>query len=73
MSVNTDNLQEIFRYHAPCAAQLGSYAAIRESAMEFARTILECVPPCADQQAALRKVREAMMTANAAVATEGRV
>lgn len=35
----------------------------------MAAVILEDVQPCADQQAALRKVREAMMTANAAIAT----
>jgi hypothetical protein len=37
----------------------------------LAEAILENTPQCADQQAALRHVREAVMTANAAVALEG--
>jgi hypothetical protein len=39
----------------------------------LAKTSLAEVPPCADQQAALRLLREAVMTANAAIALKGGV
>jgi hypothetical protein len=41
--------------------------------MTLAETILRYTKTCDDQQAALRHVRDAMMTANAAVALDGNV
>jgi len=37
----------------------------------FAHVIMEHTPVCADQTAAIRKIREAVMTANAAIALHG--
>lgn len=71
--VNHGNVGDVFSYHAPSLDDLAKYQILRDAAGEFAKTILECTPPCADQQAALRKVREAVMTANAAVALKGQV
>jgi hypothetical protein len=73
MPVDESNLKDVFTYHAPDEAQLLQYSAIRTAAREFALTILENTPTCADQQAALRLCREAVMTANAAVALKGRI
>ena len=70
--VNEEQLNDIFTYHAPDAVQLVQYAAVREAAKAFARTVIEHVPPSADRTAALRKVREAVMTANAAIALRGK-
>ena len=67
MRVTADNVHEIFRYVQPCLSEVQSIQAVRESAEEFAKTILDCVPAGADQQAAIRKVREAVWTANAGV------
>jgi len=39
--------------------------------LELALVILEHTPPSADQSAAIRKVREAVMTANASIACGG--
>jgi len=44
------------------------YTTIREAALQFAKVLLANSPACADQTAAIRKVREAVMTANAAIA-----
>ncbi len=63
----------LFTYHAPDEAQQQSYLRIRAAAQEFAGVILEETVVCGDQQAAIRKVREAVMTANAAVALKGKV
>jgi hypothetical protein len=73
MPVTADNLGEVFRHHAPTTEQVEHYHAIRQAAMTLAETILRHAPSCADQQAAIRLVREAMMTANAAVALDGKV
>lgn len=73
MPVNLNNLEHVFTYHAPRPDQLPKYQAIREGAIAFAKVIIENTPQSADQSAALRKVREAMMTANAAVAIDGEV
>lgn len=73
MPVTITNVDDVFSYHKPEGDQPAKYEAIRGAARAFARTILDNVPACADQQAALRLVREAVMTANAAVALKGAV
>lgn len=66
-------LDDVFQYHAPTADQIPKYEKLRAGAKAFARVILVNTPKCADQSAAIRKVREAVMTANASVALQGRV
>lgn len=48
------------------------YIEIREAAKSFAKVLIRHTPACADRTAAIRKVREAVMTANAAIALSGR-
>jgi hypothetical protein len=64
-------LEMAFKYNSADAEQQNSMLAIREAAKTFAEVILANVPKCADQSAALRKVREAQYTANAAVMLKG--
>jgi hypothetical protein len=66
------NIEEWFKYHAPTEDQITALKAIREKAKELAYVILENSPPSADQTAAFRKLRECVMTANAAIVLEGR-
>lgn len=73
MPVTTANVDDVFTYHAPTGSDPEAYEAIRTKARELAHTILDLVPTCGDQQAALRLLREAVMTANAAIALKGRV
>lgn len=63
-------LVNFFTYHAPRPDQVPRYQKLRDSALEFARSITELTPAGPDQTAAIRKVREAVMTANAAIACE---
>ncbi len=72
MGLTRDDLQEIFKYHAPDADQQVAYEKLRTEAREFALAILELVPSSADQTAAIRLVRQAVMTANAGIALRGR-
>jgi hypothetical protein len=67
-----DPIDDVFTYHPPTVEQGLKYQALREAAKHFARIIQQNTPYCADQTAALRKVREAVMTANAAIALDGR-
>jgi hypothetical protein len=72
MSITNAELENWFTYHAPSEEQQRAYLAIRGAAHNLAEVILENTPACADQSAAIRKVREAVMTANAAVACKGK-
>ena len=65
------DLDDIFK--APGPEDLKSYQAIRSAAKHFAQVVLDNAPPCADQTGAIRKIREAVMTANAAVALRGTI
>jgi hypothetical protein len=65
-----EDIDHMFKYHPPKPEQVPKYEELREAARTFAQTILRLTPGCADQTAAIRKVREAVMTANAAIALE---
>lgn len=67
------DLDNIFKYHAPNAEQQIRYGRLRDAAKAFAEAIVAYTPAGADQTAAIRKVREAVMTANAAVALDGKL
>ena len=64
-------LDNWFTYHPPSPDQTKQYVMIRDAARNFAGTILHNTPPSADQTTAIRKIREAVMTANAAIACDG--
>lgn len=57
-----------FSHHPPKGDQTERYIRIRAAARHLAQVIVDHTPKSADQTAAIRKVREAMMTANAAIA-----
>jgi hypothetical protein len=67
----TDNdLNSWFTYHAPSEEQRDRYEAIRMAARTMAQIIIIHTPSSPDQTAAIRKLRECVMTANAAIACE---
>lgn len=71
MAITAEQLQNWFTYHAPEAGQQEKYVAIRDAGLALATTIVNNTPPSADQTAAVRKVREAVMTANQSIACKG--
>lgn len=73
MPVTRTNVDDVFSYHAPDGDQQITYEKLRSSAKDFARAILDLTPNCADQQAAIRLLRECVMTANAAIALKGSI
>jgi hypothetical protein len=72
MTISSDDLQNWFTYHSPTPDQLPKYLAIREAGLQLATTIVANTPSSADQTAAVRKAREAVMTANASIACGGK-
>lgn len=65
-------IDDLFSYHAPDADQIPKYAALRSAAKVFAEAIDANCPPSADRTAAMRLLQDAVMTANRAVALQGR-
>lgn len=67
------DIENWFTYHKPeSPIQTGQYEMIRDKGKEFAQLIRNNTPRSADQTAAIRKIREAVMTANAAIACGGK-
>lgn len=63
-------LERLFTYQPPRADQLPRYEQLRAEAKSFAETLVALTPVGADQSAAIRKLRECVMTANAAISQE---
>lgn len=63
-----EQIDNWFMYHTPTPAQLKQYHEVRTAAKIFAETINRHVPHNADKSAAMRLLREAVMTANAGIA-----
>lgn len=61
-------LKRQFTYHAPTDVERRKYARINEALYFAALTILEECPASADRTDAIRSIRNARMTANAAIA-----
>lgn len=70
--IDQEQLENWFTHHPPTGNDVYRYKKLRAAGYEFAKTIIESTPPSADQSAAIRKVREAVMTANAAIACRNR-
>lgn len=62
------DLDNWFSYHAPKGNQQERYVAIREKARELAELFCASSVGCADQTAALRKLRETVMAMNLTIA-----
>lgn len=65
-------LQNWFTYHSPTDEQIPKYQAIREAGLALATVINDNLPDSADKTASIRKVREAVMTANQGLACGGK-
>lgn len=70
--ISDAQLDNWFSYHAPTPDQIPQFQAIRMAGEHLAKTIRDNAPPSADVSAAVRHVREAVMTANAAIACGGK-
>ena len=64
-----DAIEQLFTYHSPTEEQSHQYLRIRKAAKDLVRVIDAECPAGPDRTTAVRKVREAVMTANASIAT----
>jgi hypothetical protein len=67
------DIELVFKHHTPTERQLDKLELIRSKAKELAQLIQDIVPESADRAAAFRKLRECVMTANAAIVLQGRL
>jgi hypothetical protein len=63
-----EEIDNWFVYHPPKQGDIVKFAQLRIAGKELALTIAQCCPPSADRSAAIRQVRQAIMTANASIA-----
>ena len=57
--------------HVPQAGQAEKFETIRAAGNAFVQVVCGCTPPSDEQTAAVHKIREAVYTANAAIAGRG--
>lgn len=62
-----EEIEKLFTYHAPTPDSIERLKIVRDTAKAMVGVINIYVPDCADKSAAIRKLREAVMTANAAI------
>lgn len=60
-------IEDVVGYHKPDEEGLQAITNIRQATSDMIRSIILNCPQSADRTAAIRKVREAMMTANASI------
>lgn len=63
-----DRIDEVFSYHPPKDDQPQRYQELRAKAKELAKLIDSHCPESPERSVALRKLRESVMWANAAIA-----
>lgn len=71
-TMTTEQIENWFTYHAPTPEQQDAYLMIREQARRFAHCLDQYCPESADKSAAMRQLRECVMTANASIACGGK-
>lgn len=69
--ITQDQLDNWFMYHVAIPGDSAKFEEIRAAGKHLAEIIVKNTPPSADQTAAIRKVREAVMAANVAIACKG--
>lgn len=63
-----EDIENSFTYHPPKGTQPERYVLLRDNAKKLANLILTNCPPGAEQTIAIRRVEEAIMWANKAIA-----
>lgn len=67
-----DQIEHWFTYQTPTPGQIADMALLREMAKGLANQIVRVCPPSADRSAAIRLLRESLMTANASIVLGGK-
>ena len=70
--IGQQELDNWFSYHKPEGDQASRYERLRAAGKALAEVIVAETPASADQTVAIRKIREAIMAANSAIACGGK-
>lgn len=62
-----EKVEDVVTYHKPLDLQIENISAVREAVKNLILVIMRNCPASPDRSAAIRKAREAMMTANASI------
>lgn len=62
------DLENVFTYHPPTSGQIETYQQVRDGGKALAKLIHESAPDGPEKTLAIRKVQEAVMWTNAAIA-----
>ena len=65
-----DQTKHWLTYHGPNGDTIPKYTKVRDAGLVFARVIEELCPNVEDRAVAIRKIREAVMFANASIACD---
>lgn len=71
MPVTLANYDDVIFYHKPSDEEVARIQNVRVGIRAAVKAILENVPVCADQQAAIRHVTDGLMTANRGIVLKG--
>lgn len=63
-----ETIRKAFSYHSPKGDQLPRYLDLRERAKELAFAVMRECPPSRERSLAIKRLQEAIMWANAAIA-----
>lgn len=66
-----DIIERLFTHQPPTPFTGPKFETVREAAKYFAKVLIANVPYGTDRDAAIRKLREAVMTANAGISLNG--
>ena len=66
--MTTDQIDNIFTYHAPFGTQQDRYVAIRDKAKELALLVNEACPESREKSLALTNLQQSVQMANASIA-----
>jgi hypothetical protein len=66
------DIENAFDYHKWDEAKISAGSGVRVALANAVKVIVECVPPCPDRSAAIRKLREARMDCNSAITHDGK-
>lgn len=67
-----EQLDNWFSYHRPEGDEAARYEQLRAGGKVLAELICELCPPSADRTVSIRKIREAVYSANASIACKGK-
>lgn len=67
-----EDIDDWFTYHKPTEDQLPKFQAIRDAAKVFANVLVDNTPVCEDQIRCIQNLRLLVMSANQAIACNGR-